>query len=151
MQSRVKQIKNDFFIPLRHSYVAILDGDTKAAMMLAFFVYWDSIKYSHIPEAKRMNERPLAGPYSQDKQYEGLIQWHTVAGIQEYFAGHMGKDAVNSAVKKLESYGYLSVFKNPKYVMDQTKHYFLQADAINKALQKYEDSLPDEPFSPDLE
>lgn len=129
--SCIPTIANEPLLLVRKWQVDFCEGNTCAASVLSFFVYWYDIKLESNKKNKAINS--VANAHGEKgTQDVSFLQFHTVDDIESGILGFYKVSSIRKAIQLLEKFNVVSVQKNPnpKYSFDNTNYFKLNIDTI---------------------
>ncbi len=129
--SCIRHPEKEPIIIIRKWQLDFCGKDRIAAALLSFFEYWHNVKLDQNDKSIKMND--VAESHGDGRpQYEGLWQFHTEQELED---GTLifKRTAINTAIKKLENLGVVTVGRNPnpRYKFDRTRWFLFNPDIIN--------------------
>lgn len=117
---------------IREDYLAICDMDHCAAAILNVFEYWTNIKLGQKEQAEIENR--IAAEGNATLIDTELWIYKSVAELQEELMGLFGETKISTALKMLETKGYVNTRNNPKYGWDRTIQYLFNTKTIQSVI-----------------
>jgi len=136
--SGARFLPRDPMLIIRKCLVEIC-GCVDTAMILAILIYWQDIKDAVAAKNKKENDRMESEGKGRPRD-EGRTHYHTTDEFMEGTFDLVSRNRVIEARKLLREKGYITEHSNLRIKSDRTKHFQVNFEVINNAL----DNLPED-------